>query len=223
MKILIIEDDKDIAELIAYNLKNERFSCEICGSAADGLRSISRSVSDLLVLDLMLPDMSGMNVCKRLKSDARTKDMPVVILTARGEEIDKIVGFEMGADDYITKPFSVRELVLRIKAVLNRLDRKNSPRRSIKFRDISIDRDRHGVTVGDRTIPLTLIEFNLLAYLIENEGRVLHRETLLNNVWGYSSEAESRTVDTHITRLREKLGRSAEHIRSIRGIGYSWK
>lgn len=220
--LLIIEDDPGILELISYNLKQEKFQILKASSGEDGLRIANHKKVDLIILDIMLPGINGLDVCKKLKSDSRTKEIPIVMLTAKSEEVDKIVGFEIGADDYITKPFSPRELVLRVKAVLKRYEPKNN-KKTIIFKEVSVDPSSHSVTIGKKNLDLTLIEFKLLSYLLENKGKVMSRDTILNNVWGYAADVFSRTVDTHMTRLREKLGHYAKYIRSVRGVGYGWK
>ena len=223
MKILIIEDDSAIGNLVLYNLKQEKYEAKIATRAKDGLREVKQWRPDLIVLDLMLQDMSGLDVCRTLKSNTETNHIPIVMLTAKSEEIDRIVGFEVGADDYITKPFSPRELVLRVKAVLKRKEVKESPGKKVKFKEMVIDYERHCVVINKKVLELTLTEFKLLAYLVENKERVLQRDSILNYVWGYSTEVFSRTVDAHVTRLRDKLGNYGKYIKSVRGLGYCWK
>lgn len=225
MKILLIEDDKDIGELVAYNLRQEKISCDISINGSEGLSKARRSLPDLIILDLMLPDMGGLEICKTLKSDPKTKPIPVLMLTAKGEEVDRIVGFEVGADDYITKPFSPRELVLRVKAILRRIKERElmSKTEPLSFGLLRIDPARFQVKVGNEEIRLTAIEFKLLKYLMSNKGRVSTRDMLLDQVWGYEAALTTRTVDTHIKRLREKLGKAGDYIETIRGIGYRFK
>ncbi len=225
MKVLIIEDDRDIAELVEYNLRQEKLTCEFSSSGADGLNRARRSLPQLIILDLMLPDMGGLEVCKSLKSDAKTKGIPILMLTAKGEEIDRIVGFEVGADDYLTKPFSPRELVLRVKAILRRLKDKewSEPAETQSFGILTIDPARFQVMVGSHEVKLTAIEFKLTQYLLSNKGRVATRDVLLDRVWGYDAALTTRTVDTHIKRLREKLEKAGDYIETIRGIGYRFK
>ncbi len=217
--ILVVEDDKDIAELIAYNLKSAGFNVSIALDGKSSLRFIKEKSPDLIVLDLMLPDMDGIDVCKYLRSNEPTKNIPVVMVTAKGEEIDRVLGFELGADDYIVKPFSPRELVLRIKAILRRL-KPPMKEKVIRIEGLTLDVGRHLVTVGDKEIHLTATEFKLLLELMKNRGRVQTREALLNKVWGYTFEGYERTVDTHVRRLRKKLGASSELIETVRGVGY---
>lgn len=224
-KVLIIEDDRDIAELLEYNLTQEKYSCDLAHDGASGLQRARKSAPDLILLDLMLPDMGGLEVCRQLKEDSKTKKIPVVMLTAKSEEIDRVVGFEMGADDYLTKPFSPRELILRVRAILRRLkDRewheKSSPQ---QFGPLSIDPERFQVRVGKEDIRLTAIEFKLLQYLLSNKGRVATRDMLLDRVWGYDAALTTRTVDTHIKRLREKLGKAGDYIETIRSVGYRFR
>ena len=224
MKVLIIEDDRDIAELVDYNLRQERLVCEGSSSGADGLAKARRLIPDLIILDLMLPDMGGLEVCKALKNDDRTSAIPVMILTAKGEEMDRAVGFEVGADDYLTKPFSPRELVLRVKAILRRVkDRDWQHSKLHTFGKLQMDPAKFQVKVGKNEIRLTAIEFKLLQYLLGSRGRVATRDLLLDQVWGYDAALTTRTVDTHIKRLREKLGEVGDYIETIRGIGYRFK
>lgn len=221
-KILIIEDEKDLAELLLFNMEKEGFKVFLAHDGIDGLELARREEPDLVVLDLMLPGMMGTEVCKELRKDARTLPIPVLMLTAKGEEIDRVVGFEVGADDYIVKPFSMRELMLRIKAIMRRCDRE-SPLVSgsvITIGEISIETERHRVVSAGKEIELTGTEYKLLRYLAERPGRVLTREILLQNVWSYNNVSDTRTVDTHITRLRGKLGTPGDIIRTVRSFGY---
>ena len=221
--ILVIEDDLAISDLISYNLKQEKFGVYRAGSGEEGLKIAEQKRPSLVILDLMLPGIGGLDVCKRLKSDDRTRSIPVIILTARSEEVDRVVGFEVGADDYVTKPFSPRELALRVKAVLKRGEVVKAVEKTTVFKDMTVDPSRHSVFIGKKELELTLIEFKLLQYLLANKDRVISRDTILNSVWGYSADVFSRTVDTHITRLREKLGAYSRYLRSVRGVGYIWK
>jgi two-component system phosphate regulon response regulator PhoB len=186
------------------------------------LEQAQRTKPDLIVLDLMLPDLGGLEICKTLKKDDQTHLIPILMLTAKGEEVDRIVGFELGADDYITKPFSTRELVLRIKAILRRTGEKAQDRtgKVFHFGELYVDPAKFEVKVKDTPIKLTALEFKLLKYLYENKGRVASRDMLLDRVWGYDSELNTRTVDTHIKRLREKLGEAGAYIETLRGLGY---
>jgi two-component system phosphate regulon response regulator PhoB len=218
--ILIIEDENDLAELVAFNLEKEGYRPLIAPDGPSGLEAARHNSPDLILLDLMLPGMSGMEICKVLKSNDKTVRIPVIMLTAKGEEIDRVVGFEVGADDYVIKPFSPRELLLRVKAVLRRADSGESVSRVIKAGPISIDTDRHIVSVDGNEVILTTTEFKLLFNLAERLGRMQSRDRLLKDVWGFNHMGDTRTVDTHITRLRSKLGESGEMIKTIRGFGY---
>lgn len=224
MKILIIEDDRDIADLIAHHLTTEKIPHEIVHNGAAGLAKARRILPDLILLDLMLPDMGGLEICRALKGDAKTAHIPIILVTAKGEEIDRVVGFEMGADDYMTKPFSPRELLLRVKAVLKRTLQKNSQEKSSEegkqFGKLWIDPVRYEVKVDKKEIKLTPLEFKLLKFFFENPGRVLTRDKLLDQVWGYDAALTTRTVDTHIKRLRERLGSAGDYIETVRGVGY---
>ena len=219
-RILIIEDEKDLAELLVYNLEREGFSATCVHDGLIGLEQVGSELPDLILLDLMLPGMLGTEVCKFLRRDPRTARIPVLMLTAKGDEIDRVVGFEVGADDYIVKPFSMREIILRIKAVLRRNEQEPASTCLLSSGPISIDTQRYSVTSGGNEIDLTSTEYKLLMYLMERPGRVISRELLLQNVWSYNSMADTRTVDTHITRLRSKLGTPGNQIKTVRGFGY---
>jgi two-component system phosphate regulon response regulator PhoB len=221
--ILIIEDEKDIVDLIAYHLAQSGFSAI---SALDGPLGLERAKKErptLIILDLMLPGMDGKDVCRALKSNPLTQSIPILMLTAKTEEMDRVVGFELGADDYVTKPFSPRELVLRVKAILRRKEVSLEGEKIIQIGDLLIDIDRHHVSIKKSSIPLTSTEFKLLVELASNRGRVQTRERLLDKVWGYTYEGYARTVDTHVRRLREKLGPSGDFIETIRGVGYRFR
>ena len=222
-KILIIEDEPDIRKSIEYNLSREGFEILTAASLKEGKELLDKSFS-LLVLDLMLPDGSGLDLCRELKSNQELMNIPIVILTAKDDEVDKVVGFELGADDYVTKPFSVRELILRIKAILKRGGSQKNETVEIErqFGDLVIDIDSHEVFVNKEQISLTALEFRLLSQLIDRRGRVQSRDQLLSDVWGYSAEVTTRTVDTHIKRLREKLGTMGKYVQTIRGVGYKF-
>ncbi|HUT83944.1 MAG TPA: response regulator transcription factor [Thermodesulfobacteriota bacterium] len=222
--ILIVEDEKDISNLISHNLKKAGFRVIPALNGTAALSKAKESLPDLILLDLLLPDLEGTEVYKLLKQNPKTKGIPVIMVTAKGEEVDRIVGLELGADDYITKPFSVRELVLRVKAVLKRTrGEKEEKKEIIKAGDITIDKQGYKAWVGKEEVSLTATEFKLLLELMENPGKVMTRDTLLNNVWGYSYEGYARTVDTHIRRLREKLGKAGDSIETVRGIGYCFR
>jgi two-component system, OmpR family, phosphate regulon response regulator PhoB len=218
--VLIIEDENDLAELIAFHLEKEGFRPLIAGDGNTGLSEARSSRPDLILLDLMLPGMMGTEVCRLLKSQEATASIPVIMLTAKGEEIDRVVGFEVGADDYVVKPFSIRELLLRVRAVLRRSAGPTPKASSIVIGDLEIDTERHLVRVSGEEVVLTLTEYKLLMNLAERPGRVQSRELLLQNVWGYNYLGDTRTVDTHLTRLRTKLGAAGEMIKTVRGFGY---
>ncbi|QOX77818.1 response regulator transcription factor [Trichlorobacter lovleyi] len=220
-KVLIVEDERDLAELLAYNLEKEGYQALVTGTGVEGLETARRELPDLILLDLMLPGMMGTEVCSALRHSDKTRGIPVLMLTARGDEIDRVVGFEMGADDYIVKPFSMRELMLRIRAILRRSSQEpDTTERQITMGTIVIDCASHRVTVAGSEIELTSTEYKLLLYLAEHSGRVMKRELLLQDVWGYNFVGDTRTVDTHVTRLRNKLGDAGEMIKTVRGFGY---
>ena len=223
MKILVIEDEPDIRKNLEYNLAREGFSVIGAASISEAESNLSVQTFNLILLDLMLPDGSGLDLCKKIKADSKTESIPVIILTAKDDEVDKVVGFEIGADDYVTKPFSVRELILRVKAVLKRgIEKKDILEVERKFGDLRIDIDSHEVHVDDSKINLTALEFKLLRQLVDTRGRVQSRDQLLSEVWGYSSDVTTRTVDTHVKRLREKLGPMGKYVQTIRGVGYKF-
>jgi len=218
-KILIIEDESDVADLLTLNLRKAGFRISTAADGASGLQNARDDRPDFIVLDLMLPKMSGLEVCRILKSDTATSQIPILMLTAKAEEIDRIVGLEFGADDYVTKPFSPREVVLRIKAILRRAEGGAEDER-LSAGSIVIDPARHEVSVHGKRVNLTSLEFKLLRTLMQRRGRVQARDRLLNDVWGYESVIDTRTVDTHVRRLRKKLGKAADAIESVRGFGY---
>jgi len=221
-RVLVVEDEPDLADLVALNLRQEGHEVVIAHDGATALAEIQRSQPDLLVLDVMLPDISGLEVCRRLRRSAQTIRLPVIMLTARSDEVDRVVGFEVGADDYVLKPFSPRELVLRVDAILRRTlaPTEVAGPQVIALGDLVIDVPAHRVEVRGQEIPLTALEFRLLLDLASRAGRVQSRDALLERVWGYSPNVETRTVDTHVKRLREKLGAGAEQIETVRGVGY---
>jgi two-component system, OmpR family, phosphate regulon response regulator PhoB len=216
-KILIVEDETDVVDLLALNLRKAGFKISSAADGASGLEKTRVDKPDFVILDLMLPKMPGLEVCKILKSDPITRAIPILMLTAKAEEIDRIVGLEFGADDYVVKPFSPREVVLRIQAILRRGEAVDE---SFKAGPISVDPARHQVHVSGRSVHLTSLEFKLLRALMHRRGRVLERDRLLNEVWGYESVIDTRTVDTHVRRLREKLGKAGDMIETVRGFGY---
>lgn len=221
-RVLVIEDEPDIRKTIDYNLSKESFKVVQASSIEEGERALAANKIDVIILDLMLPDGSGLTLCRDIKSEPKTKHIPVIILTAKTEEVDRVVGFELGADDYVTKPFSVRELILRVKAILKRgvSTEKNTDNIEHSFGELTINYEEHQAYIQDQEISLTALEFKLLKHLINRKGRVQTRDQLLEDVWGYSSNVTTRTVDTHIKRLREKLGSVGDHIQTIRGVGY---
>lgn len=220
--VIIVEDEKDLAELLAFNLEKEGYSTTCVHDGKLGLKRIEAEYPDLILLDLMLPGMPGTEVCKALRKNPNTAHIPVIMITAKGDEIDRVVGFEVGADDYIIKPFSMREVILRIKALMRRFEQgTEAPALElVSPGGIIIDKERHTVTSAGHEIELTSTEFKLLLHLTEKKGCVQSRELLLQKVWGYNSTADTRTVDTHITRLRCKLGTLGDGIKTVRGFGY---
>ena len=222
-RILIIEDEPDIRKTLEYNISREGYKVLSASSLSEGKEQINSSDFSLILLDLMLPDGSGLDLCREIKSDKDKSSTPIIILTAKDDEVDKVVGFELGADDYVTKPFSVRELILRIKAVLKRgAEKKETLEVQRQFGELTMDIDSHEVFVNNEQIILTALEFRLLRQLVDRRGRVQSRDQLLSDVWGYSAEVTTRTVDTHIKRLREKLGTMGKYVQTIRGVGYKF-
>ena len=219
-KIYIVEDEPDIRETLEYNFSNEVFEVFTAPDGEEALSNIKKVLPDVLILDLMLPGLSGLDVCKSIRADDDIRDMSIIMLTAKGEEIDRVIGFELGADDYVTKPFSVRELILRVKVLLKKQRESLVENKLVTFGPIRIDLDAHELKINDKEIVLTALEFKLLQHLVKRKGRVQTREQLLGDVWGYSAEVTTRTVDTHIKRLREKLGNTSDYIQTIRGVGY---
>jgi two-component system, OmpR family, phosphate regulon response regulator PhoB len=221
-KVLIIEDEKDLAELLAFNLEKEGYAATCVNDGKLGLERASSDMPDLILLDLMLPGLLGTEVCKALRKDQRTAHIPIIMITAKGDEIDRVVGFEVGADDYIVKPFSMREVALRVKAVMRRFEHEaqHTVLELLSIGDIVIDKQRHTVMSAGLEIELTSTEFKLLLFLAEKKGCVQSREKLLQNVWSYNNAGDTRTVDTHVTRLRGKLGAPGDIIRTVRGFGY---
>ena len=219
-RILIVEDENDVVDLLTLNLRKAGgFLISKASDGATGLTKARAEKPDLIILDLMLPKIPGLEVCKILKSEAATRHIPILMLTARAEEIDRVVGLECGADDYVTKPFSPREIVLRIKAILRRGATEEADDR-LSAGPITIDPARHEVLVNGKRVELTSLEFKLLRTLMQRRGRVQERDRLLNEVWGYESVIDTRTVDTHVRRLREKLGKAGEVVETVRGFGY---
>jgi two-component system, OmpR family, phosphate regulon response regulator PhoB len=222
--ILIVEDETDLASILAFNLERAGFRTLVAERGEQALELAHGDPRpDLVVLDLMLPDVSGTEVCRRLRESDRTRRIPILMLTARTDPIDRVVGFEVGADDYVTKPYSVRELVLRIKAILRRANPDPDQPSAVRFGRLAVDVTGHRVWVDDEEVVLTALEFKLLTTLMERRGRVQSRETLLNHVWEMSGDVTTRTVDTHVRRLRKKLGSASEYVETLRGVGYRFR
>jgi len=222
-RIVIIEDEKDIVDLVRYNFRKQGFEVEGFLRGKEGLEHLRRKSADLVMLDILLPDMDGVEICRRLRSDERLKDVPVIFLTAKGEEIDRVLGLEIGADDYVVKPFSPRELVARVRAVLRRQARPVEKREVIEVGGLRLDSRTQEVVVGSRPVELSTLEFKLLHFLASNPRRIFSRDRLLDEVWGHDRFVTPRTVDVHIRRLRQKIEIRAGHpqyIQTVRGSGY---
>jgi two-component system phosphate regulon response regulator PhoB len=219
-RVLIVEDEKDIVDLLRFNLLQAGHEAAIAPTGEEALGQIARTRPDLVLLDLMLPDLPGTEICRRIKGDPRLRQIPVIMVTARAEEVDRLVGFELGADDFVTKPFSVRELLLRIRAVLRRGAPGDPEPVRERLGPVRIDEAAHRVYVREREVELTALEFRLLATLMARAGRLQTREMLLRDVWQVNGEPQTRTVDTHVKRLREKLGEGRDLIETVRGAGY---
>ena len=225
-KILVIEDEEDLNQTLSFNLENEGYKVTSALKGSEALEILENSLPpDLVILDLMLPDMPGLDICRHIRSKDSLKNISVIIVTAKGEEVDRVVGFELGADDYIVKPYSVRELMLRIQAQLRRNDsseatEENPEEGNISFKDLLIDNSKHKVFLSDKKISLTAKEYTLLKYLLTKADKVQTRDILLDKVWGYDNSVTTRTVDTHVKRLRSKLGKYGKNIETIRGVGY---
>ena len=223
-KVLIVDDEEHIRELIKFNLKKEGYDTEVAINGVEALNIIREIKFDLILLDLMLPEIDGLEVCKEIRRNEETSDIPVMMITAKGEEFDKVLGLELGADDYITKPFSLRELMARVKALLRRSNVKKEEN-IIKFGDVVVNFKTREVTKGTENVELTLKEFELLKLLIKNKGNILTRELLLDKIWGYEYIGETRTVDVHIRHLRKKIesdDKNPQYIQTIRGVGYKF-
>jgi two-component system phosphate regulon response regulator PhoB len=223
-KVLVVEDEADIRELLVYNLKRAGYDVLVAADGATGVALARDQQPELVILDIMLPDASGLDLCRTLKSGRETRDIQVIMVTAKGEEIDRVVGFELGADDYVVKPFSTRELLLRVQAVLRRRQVPGAapPEGAgpVRFGCLVMDRNAHRAWVNESEVQLTALEFKLLGTLYERRDRVQTRGSLLEDVWGASAEMATRTVDTHVKRLREKLGPAGDYIETVRGVGY---
>lgn len=223
-KILIVEDDKHISKLVKYNLEKCGYNCVDVVTGEEAFEALNANQIDLIILDVMLPKMDGFDVCREIRQNPKQADIPIVMLTARGEEIDRIVGLEIGADDYLVKPFSPRELVLRVKGLLKRATPqtgvKEKGKEILEYDKLKIDKPRHKVTVDGNEVNLTSMEFKLIETLMQRRGRVQTRDQLLNDVWEMDAEVTTRTIDTHIKRLRQKLGEMGQYIETVRGHGY---
>ena len=219
-KILVVDDEPDALELISYNLKAAGFDVVTADDGEEALKKARANIPALILLDVMLPEVDGLEVCKTLRRDPATSAIPIIMLTAKAAEIDRVLGLELGADDYVTKPFSPRELVLRVKALLRRRLPTEPEVQNLDFADLKIDIPRHEVLVKGKSVELTATEFKLLTVLAERRGRVQSRDALLRDVWEYDNFIDTRTVDTHMRRLRDKLGEAAGHLDTVRGVGY---
>jgi phosphate regulon transcriptional regulator PhoB len=222
-QIIVIDDEADLIELVSYNLKKEGFSVDSAVDGETALKKIKKGQYDLVILDLMLPGIQGMELCRILRSDTKTSGLPIIMLTAKGEEVDRIIGLEMGADDYMAKPFSLRELIARVKAVLRRTDEKSAIKKVLKFGELEIDIERYTVSIKGEAITLSATEYKLLLFLAERKGKVFSRGQLLDAIWRDEAFVEPRTVDVHIRRLRSQIEEDParpKYIKTMRGIGY---
>ena len=219
-RILIVDDEPDLLELVRVNLADSGFQVEATTSGREALERVRRAPPDLLVLDLMMPDVSGTEICRQIRSTPEISNLPIIMLTAKAEELDRVVGFELGADDYVTKPFSPRELALRVRAVLRRGATAAGDAQPLEHGNLRVDVERHRCFVDGAEVDLTSKEFNLLSELMSRPGRVLTRDRLLELVWGSDITVTSRTIDTHLKRLREKIGPAGDLIETVRGVGY---
>ncbi len=222
--ILIVDDEQELVDTLAWNARREGFQVRTAHDGAGALAEVARDPRpDLVVLDLMLPDLPGTEICRRLRTDPETRDIGIIMLTARAEEIDRVVGFELGADDYVTKPFSPRELMLRLRAVLRRTTPPTTEPSGMDFGRLRVDQDAHQAWVDEEELTLTALEFKLLTFLMSRRGRVQSRDVLLEEVWGMAAAVTTRTVDTHVKRLRQKLGPCGHYIETRRGFGYRFR
>ncbi|GAA0734635.1 response regulator transcription factor [Clostridium oceanicum] len=222
-KVLMVDDEEHICELVKFNIEKNGYKCICANDGLEGLKMAKEERPNLILLDLMLPGMDGYEVCKEIRKDSNISNTPIIMITAKSEELDKILGLELGADDYITKPFSVREMIARVKAVLRRVSSVQEVTKSYKFGNIEINFEKHFLSKNDKKIDLTLKEFELLEVLIRNKGKVMKRDFLLDRIWGYEYIGETRTVDVHIRHLRKKIeddDKNPKYIETIRGIGY---
>ncbi len=220
LRILVVDDEPEAVELVEFNLKQSGYAVITAADGAEALKKARGQTPDLIVLDVMLPEMDGFEICKTLRLDPATAKIPILMLTAKAAEIDRVLGLELGADDYLTKPFSPRELLLRIKKIIARGQTGEKPRDQLRFGDLLIDIPRHIASWKGKPIELTATEFKLLTTLAQRSGRVQSRDHLLRDVWEYDSLIDTRTVDTHMRRLREKLGAASKHLDTVRGVGY---
>jgi two-component system phosphate regulon response regulator PhoB len=219
--VMVVDDEEDLVSTLEFNLKREGYKTRSAFTGEAAARVVDEDpIPDLILLDLMLPDVSGTEVCQRLKQEPRTRGVPIIMLTAKGEEIDRVIGLEVGADDYVVKPFSVRELMLRVRAILRRTQTTETQHGERRFADLRVDTDAHRVWVGSFEATLTALEFRLLLMLLDRRGRVQTRERLLEEVWQMPGELTTRTVDTHVKRLRQKLAHAGDYIETVRGVGY---
>ena len=222
--LLVVEDDENLAKLLGYNLERAGYKYHLSGTGEDALEQLALRTFDLMLLDIMLPGIDGFEVCRKIREHQLLKDLPIIMLTAKGEEIDKVLGFELGIDDYVVKPFSPRELNLRIRAVLKRDRRQRANIQEVlSAGGLDVDITRHQVTLEGKSVVLTLMEFKLLVALLKRKGQAQSREMLLSDVWDVDRSINTRTIDTHITRLREKLGDTGKMIRTVRGLGYKFE
>jgi len=219
-KILVVDDEPEAVELVEFNLKGAGYEVATASDGAEALNKARRIQPNLVILDVMMPEIDGMEVCKLMRRDPATSGIPIIMLTAKASEVDRVLGLELGADDYVVKPFSPRELVLRVKKLLDRGKPAEAAKEKLVFGDLVIDMPRHAVFWKGKQIELTATEFKLLVTLAQRKGRVQSRDTLLRDVWGYESMIDTRTVDTHMRRLREKLGLAAKYLDTLRGVGY---
>ena len=222
-KILVVDDEKDIIELVSYNLVKEGFEVISATAGEKAMELAAREEPEIIILDLMLPGIDGLDVCRELKRSDLTSSIPIIMLTAKGEESDIVIGLELGADDYITKPFSPRILVARVKAILRRIESKKEEKKIVRINQLCIDIVRHQVTYREKTLNLTSTEFNLLILLAQNRGKVFTRDQILDRAWQEESYVVDRTVDVHVRRLRQKLGQASRFIETVRGVGYRFK
>lgn len=219
-RILVVDDESDAVELVAFNLKGAGYQVATASDGEEALRKAREQAPDLIVLDLMLPEVDGLEVCKILRRDSTTASIPIIMLTAKAAEVDRVLGLELGADDYVTKPFSPRELVLRVKRLLRDAAPEQQKADRFAWRELEIDIPRHEAKLKGKSLDLTATEFKLLVTLVQRRGRVQSREALLRDVWEYESLIDTRTVDTHMRRLREKLGAASKYLDTVRGVGY---